>query len=91
MPSDVAATAPLRSWTAFPNPFTDCFFIEPSRVVTGPVAVTLYDMAGRQVYGGKSQIGSRVRIPRNGLDNGLYLYEIEATGQRPVYGRVLAR
>lgn len=87
-----AATFPEKfSITAWPNPFRETTTIAIDNPVNSRFTLTLYNLLGQAVRRFEDVSGSRFRIERHGLANGVYFLQITAQGKSIALGKVMIR
>ncbi len=68
--------SPLDEISVFPNPARDDLTFElPAG--SGDVRLRIFDLLGRELKYKESTVGNLIKINREGLTNGIYLYRIE--------------
>lgn len=64
----------------FPNPASNTFRIKFDHIVNGPVAISVYDIAGKEIW--KTSVNAEdmmsSEIPVNGLKNGVYVVKVSS-------------
>jgi PKD domain/Secretion system C-terminal sorting domain len=76
---------------AFPNPFDDYCSIVFENTEAKPFTLKLYDMRGRLVRQYDQIVSDRILIYRESLEEGTYLYVLEADDVKPKTGRIVLR
>ena len=76
----------LASLNVYPNPATDALSVEMELTQTSAVVLTMSDIAGRAVYTEQANVlgSSRLNIPVEQLQAGVYTLAIQINGQQVV-------
>lgn len=91
---DVTGIDVATEFKVYPNPFEDFLILEilNKELSNGRLEFSLYDVLGKKVLTQfLSTTNPQVRIPRNGIPNGLYFYEIRDKDKQIANGKVIAR
>lgn len=74
----------------FPNPFQDAFEINLSQEYND-LELTIYDVIGRIVYQNNYGKENYLRVLRNDLRSGVYLYQLRSEGNVIEKGKIIAK
>lgn len=72
---------PEHELHVFPNPFHESATIELQGIIADQVYVELYDINGRLAQRTNATSGNVVRVQRDGLNKGTYLYKVYVDGE----------
>jgi hypothetical protein len=75
----------------YPNPFKDFTTLEIKEKRYKKLTLNVYDLAGRSIQTLQDQNTSSMRIYRQNLPQGVYLYELEGDGQRISTGKIMVQ
>lgn len=76
--------------SAYPNPFVSAIEFEAKGVRCQNLTINVYDNMGRLVRQEKAP-GNRLRLHRNGLPSGSYVFQLMADGQPIHSGKIIVR
>ncbi|BDS09869.1 T9SS type A sorting domain-containing protein [Aureispira anguillae] len=83
--------APKILVNAFPNPFTYGTTIQVNDEEYDNLTLMVYDLMGRQVTVLSEENTNQIELPRNNLENGVYLFKLLGNGKPISSGKIVAQ
>lgn len=76
---------------AFPNPFTDYFTVQVDHKHFEHLELVLFDATGKTVKVAQVRHTNQIRVLREGLRSGMYLYQLKGEGEILSTGKLILR